>query len=80
VVAWPLVLEPLLRLALPRAAWAQAVEGLLPAAAAVRLVALPPVASGAAGLVGPLAAGLALALVVGAVAAGAGARFARRDA
>lgn len=80
VVAWPLVLEPLLRLALPRAAWAEAVEGLLPAAAAVRLVALPPVASGAAGLVGPLAAGLALALAVGLVAAGAGARFVRRDA
>lgn len=78
VVAWPLLLEPLVRLLLPRGA--AVAEGLLPAAAATRLVALPPVASGAAGLAGPLAAGLVLSCVVALLAAAAALRFARRDA
>lgn len=80
VVAWPLVLEPLLRLALPGGAWAERAAELLPGRAAGHLVALPPVAAGLRGAVDTAVAGAALAAVVGLVAAAAAARFARRDA
>ncbi|MGQ7295355.1 hypothetical protein [Quadrisphaera sp. KR29] len=80
VVAWPLLLEPLLGLVLPRSGWGGGVERLLPAAAASRLVALPPVAAGPAWAVGTAAAGAALAAVVGALVLLVALRSARSDA
>ncbi|TNM69908.1 hypothetical protein FHN55_01570 [Streptomyces sp. NP160] len=80
VVAWPLVAEPVLGLVLPRSAWGDAAEQLLPAAAAARLVALPPVAAGPTWAVGTAAAGVALTAAVGVLVVAVAARAHRRDA
>ncbi|PWJ55497.1 ABC-2 type transport system permease protein [Quadrisphaera granulorum] len=80
VVAWPLVLEPLLGSVLPPSRWGAVLEGLLPAAAASRLVAAPPVAAGTPWLVGSAVAGGALLAAVSALVLLAAVRGARRDA
>ncbi|MBC3760348.1 hypothetical protein ACUN7V_09470 [Quadrisphaera oryzae] len=80
VVAWPLVAEPVLGLVVPRSGWGAVVDQLLPAAAASRLVAVPPVAAGPAWAVGTVVAGAALAAAVGALVLAVAARGARGDA
>lgn len=80
VVAWPLVAEPVLGLVVPPSGWGAVAEQLLPAAAASRLVALPPVAAGSAWALGTAVAGAALAAAVGALVLVAAARAHRSDA
>lgn len=80
VVAWPLVAEPVLGLAVPSSGWGDLLDRSLPAAAVSRLVAMPPVAAGPEWAVGTAVAGAALAAAVAALVLAVAVRAARRDA